>query len=90
MLIGEDTHFTLGGTASLEGERPLNLHANGALNLKLAPEHDAALAALSRPALNFPHDYLKMAPDLTHAGATVNGETSTQRPMVPVNDKERY
>ncbi len=36
VLVGEDTRFALSGTAGLQGERPLNLHANGALNLKLA------------------------------------------------------
>ena len=39
-LVSEDTHFTLAGTASLKGDRPLDLQANGSLNLKLAETLD--------------------------------------------------
>ena len=35
-LVSQDTHFTLAGTASLAGDRPLDLSANGSLSLKLA------------------------------------------------------
>jgi translocation and assembly module TamB len=35
-LVSQDTHFTLSGTASLAGDRPLDLSANGSLSLKLA------------------------------------------------------
>jgi aryl-alcohol dehydrogenase-like predicted oxidoreductase len=62
----------------------------GALELQLAPEHLAALGKLTRPALNFPFDYLKNAPSLTHAGATVNGQPSTTLGMVPKTDAERF
>ena len=36
LLTGEDTHFAMSGTASLREGHPLNLHANGDINLKLA------------------------------------------------------
>ena len=36
VMSSEDTHFTLAGTASLQGDRRLDLHANGSLSLKLA------------------------------------------------------
>ncbi len=35
-LVSQDTHFTLAGTASLAGDRPLDLSANGSLSLKVA------------------------------------------------------
>lgn len=35
-VVSQDTHFTLAGTASLAGDRPLDLSANGSLSLKLA------------------------------------------------------
>ncbi len=44
-LVSEDTHFNLTGTASLKGERRLNLMANGSLNLKLAETLDPELSA---------------------------------------------
>ena len=44
-LISEDTHFNLTGTASLKGDRPLNLSANGTLNLKLAETLDPELTS---------------------------------------------
>ncbi len=44
-LVSEDTHFNLTGTASLKGDRPLNLSANGSLNLKLAETLDPELTS---------------------------------------------
>ena len=61
-----------------------------ALALMLAPEHLDVLGKLSKPALNFPFDYLKNAPSLAHAGATVNGQVSTTLGMVPKSDAERF
>jgi translocation and assembly module TamB len=34
-IVSQDTHFTVAGTASLAGDRALNLSADGSLNLKL-------------------------------------------------------
>ncbi len=44
-LVSDDTHFTLTGTASFKSDRPLDLHANGALNLKLAETLDASFTS---------------------------------------------
>lgn len=81
-----------GVTSTILGVRTVSqLEDNlAALALKLAPEHLDALGKLSRPALNFPFDYLKNAPNLAHAGATVNGQSSTTLGMVPRTDAERY
>jgi aryl-alcohol dehydrogenase-like predicted oxidoreductase len=61
-----------------------------ALDITLAPEEIAALDKLSAPALNFPASFLKSANMFMHAGATVNGETSTVWPLAPKTDSERY
>ncbi|AUX46350.1 aldo/keto reductase [Sorangium cellulosum] len=61
-----------------------------ALDVKLRPEHVAALDEVSRPTLNFPADFLKMAGVFTHGGSVVNGEDSPVWPMAPRNDSERY
>lgn len=44
-LVSEDTHFNLTGTASLKGDRALNLSANGSINLKLAETLDPELTS---------------------------------------------
>lgn len=44
-LVSADTHFTLTGTASLKGDRPLDLRALGSLDLKLAETLDPDLTS---------------------------------------------
>jgi hypothetical protein len=67
------------------------LEANLAgLEVKLTPEHVAALDSASKPTLNFPADFLKRAGAFMHGGARVNGEWAEPWPMAPKNDSERY
>jgi aryl-alcohol dehydrogenase-like predicted oxidoreductase len=61
-----------------------------ALDVDLTPEESASLDTLSRPALNFPANFLKSANMFMHAGATVNGEKSIVWPLLPTSDAERY
>ncbi|WP_437672012.1 aldo/keto reductase [Sorangium sp. So ce131] len=61
-----------------------------ALDVKLRPEHVAALDEISRPTLNFPADFLKMTGVFTHGGLVVNGEDAPVWPMAPQKDSERY
>jgi aryl-alcohol dehydrogenase-like predicted oxidoreductase len=61
-----------------------------ALDVQLKPEHLAALEAVSRPALNFPADFLRNAGFFSQGGTTVNGESAPVSPMIPEDDSERY
>jgi hypothetical protein len=61
-----------------------------ALDLKLTPEQIASLNDASKPTLNFPADFLQMAPSLSHGGATVNGVPSQQLFMHPKDDSARW
>jgi aryl-alcohol dehydrogenase-like predicted oxidoreductase len=48
-----------------------------AIDVQLHPEQVARLDALTKPALNFPGEFLPMAPTMQNGGATVNGDVST-------------
>lgn len=61
-----------------------------ALELHLAPEHLAALDEVTRPALPFPHDFLRAAAPTYRGGTTLNGEPSETWPLAPSSDDERY
>ena len=61
-----------------------------ALDLTLTPEQIGALNAASKPTLDFPADFLKFAPTVTHAGATVNGVPSQASFLVPKDDSSRW
>lgn len=62
-----------------------------ALELHLAPEHIAALNAVSKPTLNFPADFnANLSTNFAHAGTTVNGTPSSLVGNVPKNDGERW
>jgi aryl-alcohol dehydrogenase-like predicted oxidoreductase len=61
-----------------------------ALDLALTPEQISSLNAVSKPALNFPADFLAVSPSFCHAGARVNGVPSHQTPAVPKDDSARY
>ena len=56
---------------------------------RLTPEEIASLDALSRPALNFPANFLKSANMFMHAGATVNGENRSSGRCCRRTDAER-
>jgi aryl-alcohol dehydrogenase-like predicted oxidoreductase len=61
-----------------------------ALDLTLTPEQITALNAVSKPALNFPADFVDLSFSFCHAGATVNGVPSHLTPAVPKDDSARY
>ncbi len=73
-LVSEDTHFTLAGTASLKGERRLDLRANGSLNLKLAETLDPEVTSYGVSIINVSIDGTIDEPrisgriDVQHAG----------------------
>jgi aryl-alcohol dehydrogenase-like predicted oxidoreductase len=81
-----------GVTSTILGARTLaQLDDNlAALDVKLAPEHVAALDALSKPTLNFPAGFLASAGSFMHPGLTINGNTAAPSPMTPKTDSERY
>lgn len=62
----------------------------GALDVRLAPEHLAALDEVSKPSLSFPAAFLEMAPVFMHGGLTVNGVTAPPWPLAPRPDSPRY
>ncbi|HEY1730438.1 MAG TPA: translocation/assembly module TamB domain-containing protein [Terriglobales bacterium] len=73
-LISEDTHFTLTGTASFKGDRPLDLQANGSLNLKLAETLDPEVTSYGVSIINVKVDGTMADPrivgriEVQHAG----------------------
>ncbi len=81
-----------GVSSTIIGARTLEqLKSNlKALDLTLTAEQIASLNAASRPALNFPADFLAAAPSIAHAGATVNGIPSQLMFMVPRDDSSRW
>ncbi len=81
-----------GVVSSIIGARtPAQLDDNlGALDVHLHPEHLATLDELSRPTLNFPHEFLRGVVPVFQGGATINGEPSTPWPLSPRSDSERH
>ena len=81
-----------GVTSTIIGARLLaQLEQNlTALDVRLTPEHNVALDAVSAPTLGFPHAFLKFASMFSGGGTTVNGEPSVPWPMAPSSDAERY
>jgi aryl-alcohol dehydrogenase-like predicted oxidoreductase len=61
-----------------------------AVDLILTPDQIAALDSVSKPALNFPADFLTHSPSFSHAGATVNGVPSQLTFLVPKDDSSRW
>ncbi|WP_298399865.1 aldo/keto reductase [Sphingobium sp.] len=76
----------------LGADDPDQIDANAAATqLKLDATHMEALNEVSKPALNFPHDFHTfLANSLAHAGATVNGVPSSITPLQPKTDAERF
>jgi aryl-alcohol dehydrogenase-like predicted oxidoreductase len=62
----------------------------GALDLTLPAEALAALDEASKPALNFPADFVRGSSMFKRGGTTVNGETAPPWPVAPKTDAERY
>lgn len=61
-----------------------------ALEVKLTPEHTAALDEASKPTLPFPHEFLKYTVDNVQGGVTVNGRPSKAWHLAPKSDAERH
>lgn len=62
----------------------------GALEVRLASEQIAALDEVSKPKLNFPHDFLENVKAFGYNGATIDGIESPVNPLSPASDEERY
>jgi hypothetical protein len=62
----------------------------GALDVKLTPEHVAALDSATTPALPFPSDMLSAVPTFAYGGTTINGQASKAWEMAPQADSERF
>ena len=62
----------------------------GALEVHLPAEATAALDDTSKPALNFPADFVRGSGMFKRGGTTVNGETAPPWPLAPKTDAERH
>ena len=81
-----------GITSSIIGARTVEqLDDNlAALDLKLAPEHLAALDAVSKPKLNFPYDFIRNAGGFAYAKTHINGVDYPDTVLTPKADSERH
>lgn len=81
-----------GVTSTIIGARTLKqLEQNlSALDVKLTAEHLSALETYSKPTLDFPADFIKMAGAFAHGGMSVNGVNAPLLPLTPRSDSERY
>jgi aryl-alcohol dehydrogenase-like predicted oxidoreductase len=81
-----------GVTSTIIGARTMQqLDDNvGALDVKLTPEHVAALDKASAPTLPFPVDMLSMVPAFAYGGTTINGQPSKAWAQAPQSDSERF
>jgi aryl-alcohol dehydrogenase-like predicted oxidoreductase len=81
-----------GVTSTIIGARTMQqLDDNvGALEVKLTPEHVAALDEASKPTLPFPTDMLSAVPAFAYGGTTINGQPSKAWAQAPQNDSERF
>jgi hypothetical protein len=61
-----------------------------ALDLPLSTDNIKHLDKLSEPKLNFPAQYLKIAPNFSNAGATVDEIESTRLPQAPKDLEDHY
>jgi hypothetical protein len=79
-------------TSTIIGARTMQqLDSNlAALDLPLSTDHINRLDKLSEPKLNFPAQYLKIAPSFSNAVATVNGIESTLMPFAPKDLEDHY
>src|SRR5258705_4314898 len=81
-----------GVTSTIIGARTMKqLDSNlAALDLPLSTDHIKRLEKLSEPKLNFPAQVMKIAPNFSNAGATVNGVKSTLLPQAPKDLEDHY
>ena len=81
-----------GVTSTILGARTIaQLDDNvAALEVRLQPEHVAALDAVSKPKLNFPADFIANGGSFGFGGTTINGQTFAPNPLAPRTDAERY
>jgi hypothetical protein len=61
-----------------------------ALDLSLSTDHIDRLDKLSEPRLNFPAQYMKIAPSFSNAGTRVNGTESMLLPFAPKDLEDHY
>jgi aryl-alcohol dehydrogenase-like predicted oxidoreductase len=62
----------------------------GALQVKLTAEQITALDEVSKPQLNFPHDFLEPVKAFGYNGSTIDGQAAPVNPLSPASDAERY
>ncbi len=79
-----------GVTSPIIGARTMQqLEDNlAALDLKLDQKHIDALNTVSKPALNFPHDFVNNNGPWGWGGCTVNGVTHGENPLAPKSEEE--
>jgi aryl-alcohol dehydrogenase-like predicted oxidoreductase len=85
-------HSRPGVTSTIIGARTMKqLEQNlAALGLLLSRDQMERLDKLSEPRLNFPAQFMKIAPNFSNAGATVNGIGSTVMPFAPKGLEDHY
>jgi len=85
-------HSRPGVASTIIGARTMKqLEQNlAALDLPLSTDHMERLDKLSEPTLNFPAQVMKIAPNFSNAGATVNGIESTLLPQAPKDLEDHY
>jgi aryl-alcohol dehydrogenase-like predicted oxidoreductase len=81
-----------GVTSTIIGARTMaQLEDNlAALDVRVEPAHREKLNGLSKPALNFPADFIANGAAFVHGGMTINGRSAPIWPMSPKNDDDRY
>ncbi len=60
------------------------------LKVALTSEQTRALDEASRPALNFPYDFVKNSAMFMQGATTINGRPAAPFPLAPQNDQERH
>jgi aryl-alcohol dehydrogenase-like predicted oxidoreductase len=85
-------HSRPGVASTIIGARTMEqLEENlDALDLRLPPEHMAALEEASRPRLNFPAAFLAVVGPHPYGGTTINGQSFPVSPFAPKSDAERF
>jgi aryl-alcohol dehydrogenase-like predicted oxidoreductase len=80
-----------GVTSTIIGARTMQqLDQNlAALEVQLKPAQLSALETCSKPSLNFPADFIRMAGAFSHGGMSVNGVNAPLLPLTPKDD-QRY
>ncbi len=81
-----------GVASTIIGARTLKqLEENlAALDLKLSFEQIRRLDEISKPTLNFPHEFIQNVGAFGYGGTTINGEQFAPNPLAPQDDARRY